>query len=55
MDHLEEGSECPILGIENTAAHPLGTSALKGGWEEEHRHTCSFLLKINNINCVSYR
>jgi hypothetical protein len=42
-DHPEEGSEYPMPGKENTLSHPLGTSALKGGWEEEHHHTCSFL------------
>jgi hypothetical protein len=42
-DHSEEGSKHPMSGKENTPIHPSDTSALKGGWEEEHSHASSFL------------
>jgi hypothetical protein len=43
MDHSEEGSKHPESGKENTPSHLSDTSALKGGWEEEHRRASSFL------------
>jgi hypothetical protein len=42
-DHSEEGNKRPELGAENTTRHLSDTSALKGGWEEKHHHTDSFL------------